>query len=201
MRIFMQRRSVIRLVVLAAAVASGGSTAFARSSARWRTLLDGRSLKGWSQLGGANWTLKDGAAQGDNGTMGFLVSDEDFADVQIRAEFWVSEDANSGIFIRCTDPGEITTTNAYEVNIFDTRPDPTYGTGAIVGVATVTNMPKTGGRWNVMDIEARGDRFTVTVNGQRTVDGVRDAAHTRGRITLQYGAGVVKFRKVQVRPI
>ena len=197
----MQRRSVIRLVVLAAAAATGGSTAFARSSARWRTLLDGRSLKGWSPLGGANWTITGGAAQADNGTMGFLVSDDDFADVQIRAEFWVSEDANSGIFIRCTDPGEITTTNAYEVNIFDTRPDPTYGTGAIVGVATVTKMPKTGGRWNVMDVEARGDRFTVTVNGQRTVDGVRDAAHARGRITLQYGAGVVKFRKVQVRPI
>lgn len=197
----MQRRSVIRLAVLAAAAASGGSAAFARSSARWRTLLDGRSLKGWSPLGGANWTLTDGAAQADNGTMGFLVSDDDFGDVDIRAEFWVSEDANSGIFIRCTNPGEITPTNAYEVNIFDTRPDPTYGTGAIVGVAKVTNMPKTGGRWNVTEIEARGDRFTVTVNGQRTVDGVRDAAHARGRITLQYGAGVVKFRKVQVRAI
>lgn len=28
-----------------------------------------------------------------------------------------------------------------------------------------------------------------------------DAAHARGRIALQYGAGTVKFRKVQVRPI
>ena len=197
----MQRRSVITLAVLAAAAALSGSAVFARSPGRWRTLLNGRSLKGWSPLGGANWGLKDGAAQADNGTMGFLVSDEDFGDVQIRAEFWVSDDANSGIFIRCTDPGEITTTNAYEVNIFDTRPDPAYATGAIVGVAKVASIPKSGGRWNVMDIESRGDRFTVAVNGVQTVDGVRDAAHARGRITLQYGAGVVKFRKVQVRPV
>ena len=197
----MQRRSVIRLAVLAAAAALCGSSTFARSTGRWWTLLDGRSLKGWSPLGGANWTITDGAAQADNGTMGFLVSDDDFGDVQIRAEFWVSEDANSGIFIRCTDPAEITTANAYEVNIFDTRPDPAYATGAIVGVATVAEIPKTGGRWNVMDIEARGDRFTVAVNGIRTVDNVRDAAHARGRITLQYGAGIVKFRKVQVRRV
>lgn len=196
----MQRRSVMRLVLLAAAALWSPPT-YARSSGPWRTLLDGRSLKGWSKLGGANWAIRDGAAQADNGVVGFLVSDEDFASVQIRAEFRVSEDANSGIFIRSTNPAEITPTNAYEVNIFDTRPDPTYGTGAIVGLAKVTAPHKTGGRWNVMEIEARGDRFTVTLNGVRTVDGAQDTAHPRGRIALQYGMGEVKFRKVQVRPI
>ncbi len=194
----MLRRSVIGM---AAAALVSPSAAFARSSGQWRTLLDGRSLKGWTPLGDANWTLKDGVAQADNGAMGFLVSDDDFGDVEIRAEFWVSEDANSGIFIRCADPKEITTANAYEVNIFDTRPDPTYGTGAIVGVAKVAGPHRTGGRWNVMEIKAIGDRFTVAVNGQRTVAGVQDTRHPRGRIALQYGAGVVKFRKVQVRAI
>ncbi len=62
-------------------------------------------------------------------------------------------------------------------------------------------MPKTGGRWNVMEITAKGDRLTVSVNGQRTVNNVQDGKHARGRITLQYGAGVVKFRKVEVRAI
>jgi hypothetical protein len=197
----MHRRALIRLGGLALAGFATTWPAVSLAAPPWRTLLDGRSLKGWTKLGDANWSIRDGAAQADNGVMGFLVSDEDYGNVRIRAEFWVSEDANSGIFIRCTNPAEITTSNAYEVNIFDTRPDPTYGTGAIVGVARVVNMPKTGGRWNVMEIEARGDRFTVTVNGVRTVDNVQDTAHARGRITLQYGAGVVKFRKVQVRPI
>ena len=194
----MLRRSLIGMV---AAALLSPPAASARSPGPWRTVFDGRSLKGWTPLGGANWALKDGVAQADNGAMGFLVSDDDFGDVEIRAEFWVSEDANSGIFIRCTDPREITATNAYEVNIFDTRPDPTYGTGAIVGVAKVAGPYKTGGRWNVMEIKAIGDRFTVAVNGQRTVAGVQDTRHPRGRIALQYGAGVVKFRKVQVRAI
>jgi len=197
----MHRRALVRLGSLALAGFVAARPATSLSAGPWRTLLDGRSLKGWTRLGEANWAIKDGAAQADHGPISFLVSDEDFGNVRIRAEFWVSEDANSGIFIRCTNPAEITTTNAYEVNIFDTRPDPIYGTGAIVGVARVGDMPRTGGRWNILDIEAKGDRFTVTVNGVRTVDNVRDAAHARGRITLQYGAGVVKFRKVQVRSL
>jgi len=116
----------------------------------------------------------------------------------LRAEFWVSRDANSGIFIRCSDRDRITAANAYEVNIFDTRPDPTYGTGAIVDVAKVFPMPKAGGRWNVMEIRARGDAFSVALNGRRTVDFARDTAHAAGPVALQYGAGVVKFRSVRI---
>jgi hypothetical protein len=193
----MQRRSVIALGLLGAALPLA---AFAKSPT-WRTLFDGRSLKGWTPLGDANWALKDGAVQADNGKTGFLVSNETFGDVAIRAEFWASEDANSGIFIRCTNPLKIGTASGYEVNIYDHRPEPAYGTGAIVGVAKVSPMPKAGGRWNVMEISAKGDRFTVTFNSARTVDDVRNADFAHGRIALQYGLGVVKFRKLQVRRI
>ena len=193
----MQRRSVIALGL----VSAGFPMAALAGSKGWRTVFDGRSLDGWTQLGDANWALKDGAAQADNGKTGFLVSNETFGDVDIRAEFWVTDDANSGIFIRCTNPLKIGTASGYEVNIYDQRPDPTYGTGAIVGVAKVSPMPKAGGRWNVMEISAKGDRFTVSINGKRTVDGVRNADFAHGRIALQYGLGVVKFRKVQVRTI
>ena len=193
----MQRRAVIAVGLLGAALPFA---AFAKSP-RWRTLFDGRSLDGWSPLGDANWALRDGVVQADNGKTGFLVSDETFGDVDIRAEFWVTDDANSGIFIRCTNPLKIGTVSGYEVNIYDQRPDPTYGTGAIVGVAQVSPMPKAGGRWNVMEISAKGDRFTVSINGRRTVDNVQNADFAHGRIALQYGLGVVKFRKVQVRAI
>jgi hypothetical protein len=193
----MQRRSLIALGLLGVALPAA---AFAKS-ARWRTLFDGRSLDGWTLLGDANWSLKDGAAQADNGKTGFLVSNETFGDVEIRAEVWASDDANSGIFIRCTNPLKIGTASGYEMNIYDQRPEPAYGTGAIVGVAKVSPMPKAGGRWNVMEISAKGDRFTVIFNGHRTVDDVQNADFAHGRIALQYGLGVVKFRKVQVREI
>ncbi|HET9159910.1 MAG TPA: DUF1080 domain-containing protein [Caulobacteraceae bacterium] len=167
----------------------------------WKIILDGKGLKGWTRLGDANWRVEQGAVVADQGMISFLVSDADYADFELRAEVWVSEEANSGIFIRCTDPKTVTAANGYEVNIFDTRPDQSYATGAIVNVAKVANRPRSGGRWNVMEITAKGDRFWVTFNGQRTVDGARDAAHPSGRLALQYGAGVVKFRKVEVRSL
>ena len=95
----------------------------------------------------------------------------------------------------------MTAENAYEVNIFDQRPDPSYGTGAIVNLAKIGNMIKAGGQWNTYEIVAKGPVFTVTLNGVRTVDGARDGRLASGPIALQYAAGVVKFRKLEIRSL
>ncbi len=162
-------------------------------------LFDGSSLDNWNQIGNANWRLAEGAVQADKGN-GFLVSKNSYGDFQIRSEFWVDADANSGIFLRCADPQKVTAVNCYEVNIYDKRPEPSYGTGAIVDVAKVVPMPKAGGQWNIYEITAIGPRLIVTLNGTRTVD-VLDNKLSRGPIALQYGAGVVKFRKVEIKPL
>jgi hypothetical protein len=152
-------------------------------------------------VGDANWRVEHGILTADRGGISFLVSRQSYRDVELRAEFWVSPDANSGIFLRCQDPAAITADNAYEVNIFDRRPDPTYGTGAIVNVAPVAApMPHAGGRWNAMVIRAQGDSFTVVLNGRITV-AARDARHREGPVALQYGAGTVRFRRVELRPL
>src|SRR5262249_17574173 len=146
----------------------------AQAEAGWIVLFDGKSLDNWSQIGDANWRIEEGAAVADRGN-GFLVSNNSYGDFQLRAEFWVDDAANSGIFIRCADPAKVGTATAYEVNIWDERPDPTYGTGAIVDVAKVSPMSKAAGKWNVYEITAKGSTFTVTLNGQKTVDGAKDS--------------------------
>lgn len=167
--------------------------------AGWITLFDGSNLDNWYTIGNANWRLIDGVVQADKGN-GHLVSKNSFTDFQLRAEFWVDADANSGIFIRCTDPQKVGNATGYEVNIYDKRPDPAYGTGAIVNVAKASPMLKAAGQWNVYEITARGSQFTATLNGIQTAQG-QDGKFRSGRISLQYGAGVVKFRKVQIRPL
>jgi len=114
--------------------------------------------------------------------------------------FWVDDDANSGVFIRCENPQQITAMNAYEVNVYDKRPDQTYATGAIVDVAKPLQPMKAGGKWNTFEITAQGPHMVVVLNGTKTVD-VQNSAHARGAIGLQYGAGVVKFRLVQIKPL
>jgi Domain of Unknown Function (DUF1080) len=196
----MKRQFAAVAAVVIASAALWQTNQAAGQGEGWVTLLDGQHLDRWTEIGDANWMLIDGEVHAFRGN-GFLVSKDTFTDFEIKAEFWVDTKANSGIFIRCTDPAKLTAENCYEVNIFDERPDPSYGTGAIVNVAKVVPMPKAADKWNTYEIVAKGPKFTVTLNGQKTVDGVEDSKHASGRIGLQYGAGVVKFRSVQIKPL
>ena len=166
------------------------------------------SLDNWSPIGTANWKLearRPGLA--DNGN-GFMVSKNGLQGFPISgSNSGVEDKTNSGVFIRCTDPNSVSGKTAYEVNIWSTRPEPKYGTGAIVDVAAVDPMPKAGGRWNVYEITAKGGTFTVILNGLKTVDAAKSDKFASGRIALQHGkgvtdeAGIVKFRKVEIKPL
>ena len=166
-------------------------------------LVDGtRGLDNFNRVGDANWSAVDGAIQATAGGKdpGYLVTKVAYTDFMIRAEFWASDNANSGIFLRCQNPAVITDETCYEANIFYQRPDPTYGTGAIVKVAAVSPMPKAGGKWNTYEITARGKRLTLVLNGVKTVD-VEDGKLARGPIALQWGQGTIRFRKVEITPL
>lgn len=167
------------------------------AAAEWQTLFDGSSLEGWTLEGDANWRLADGAVAADSGT-GFLLTNASYSDFDLDLEFWVTPDANSGVFIRCANPKEIGAATCYEVNIFDQRPDPAYRTGAIVNVAGPKVMLETGNRWNRYEISAHGRSLVVKLNGQTTVD-VADDKLAAGPFALQYGAGRVMFRNVRIR--
>ena len=197
----------MRYGILTAGLLMGAAALYAGAASGegdgWITLMDQTNKGEWGEVGKANWTFKDGllsADKLDGKDPAYLVSKNSYKDFQIRAEFWVDEEANSGIFIRCDQSDKIDAKICYEVNIYDKRPDPTYGTGAIVDVAKVDPMPKAAGKWNVYEITAKGPRLTIVLNGQQTAD-VEDSKHLSGPFALQYGSGVVKFRKVQIKPL
>ena len=197
---------IVTLLLLASALAScahmGGSD--------WVTLIDGQTgLANWNQIGEANWRAEGGAIVADKGKGGFLVSKNTYQDFEIRAEFWAESNTNSGVFLRCSDATKVGAATCYEVNIWDIRPDPKYATGAIVDHAAVP-VPivyKAGGRWNTYEISAKGSQLTVKLNGVVTAS-IQDSKHAAGPFALQYGAGVqgaqggvIKWRKVQIRPL
>ena len=164
----------------------------------WVVLFDGTSLDGWNPVGDANWAIADGAVRADTGN-GFLVSDSSYDDFDLSLEFFASPDVNSGVFMRCMNPQEISDTSCYEANIYDRRPDPEYRTGGIVNVASPARTLNAGGRWNSYEISLDGPRLQVTLNDVPVVD-VEDGKLGSGPIALQYGAGTVMFRNVRVRP-
>jgi len=200
----MKRTTVIAAgIIIGLAALQVSKPASSQSEGGWVTLLDNTKMGDWDRVGDANWEYKDGVLAADTlvgKDLAYLVSKNSYKDFQIKAEFWTDEEANSGIFIRCDEASKIDSKICYEVNIFDKRPDPSYGTGAIVDVAKVNPMPKAAGKWNTYEITAQGPHLVIMLNGEKTAD-VQDSKHLSGPFALQYGSGVVKFRKVQIKPL
>lgn len=166
----------------------------------WITLIDGtEGMDNFNILGDANWSAQMSAIQVTEGSgTSFLVTKESYSDFSLRVEFWASHDANSGIFMRCQDPSNINDRNCYEANIYDQRPDPAYGTGGIVHIAAVDEpRPTAGDKWNIYILTLQGDHLVVELNGEKTVD-VRDSQFASGPFALQWGRGVLRFRKVEI---
>jgi 3-keto-disaccharide hydrolase len=205
----MKRISFVTTALLSVVLALAGCGTPPTGSG-WVALIDGdKGLENFNRIGDANWRAEGGAIVADKGKGGYLVSKNAYKDFEIYAEFWAATDTNSGVFLRAGDPGKIGADSAYEVNIWDIRPDPSYGTGGIVNVARVP-VPivyKAGGQWNTYEIYANGTQLTVKFNGVVTVS-TQDGKHANGPIALQFGAGLkdavggpIKWRRVMIKPL
>ncbi len=181
------------------------SPAAAQSGDGWVQLFDGKTVPDMESVGpGANWRVENGELvadklSADKGT-NHLLTKEKYKDHQIYLEWWSDEKVNSGLFIRCQNPKSPGAASCYEVNIFDGRPDPSYGTGGVVSFAEVDPMPKAAGQWNTFLVTLKGRQITVVMNGYKTVD-FRNGLFAEGPFTLQYGSGVLKVRKLAVKKL
>src|ERR1700761_1196459 len=113
-------KTVAASLVIGAAALTVGAASGADDG--WITLLDTGKKGDWNEVGKADWDMKDGVLTADKlegKDNAYLVSKNPYKDFQIRAEFWVDDEANSGIFVRCEQPQSIGGKTCYEVNIFD----------------------------------------------------------------------------------
>ena len=192
---------VVALLLIAVAVQLPRQAA-SQSGPGWITLLDGKSktMGDWDRLGDANWRIEDGAVVADkrDKVNAYLVGKTSYTNLEIHAEFWASDDANSGVFFRCANPKAIGAKVCYEANIFDQSKGD--GTGALTNFARPNPPVRAGGRWNTFEISARGPQIVIKLNGQTTAE-AKDTTYTAGVVSLQYLAGTIKWRKVAVRPL
>lgn len=203
-------------LLLSAAVLTGGLVTFSARPASadptpntltrreitdgWISLFDGQTQFGWSPRGETRWTVTNGTLVPLPGTgKGVLSTTTEFANYRLKADVWIDETANSGIFVRCPTTGPVTGTNAYEVNVYDRHPQ--WPSGSINEVARSSEAVKTVGRWNTYEIIAEGSHLVVRVNDQ-TVVNTDDSRFARGTVGLQYnGEGEVRFRNIKLKPL
>jgi hypothetical protein len=208
----MKRSSVIASTLLVVAFTAFGCAQMSSmydSVTGWTTLIDGeKGMENFNRVGDANWRAEGGAIVADKGKGGFLVTKNSYKDFQLLIEFWADHTANSGIYMRCQDGNKPTDKTCYEANIFDQRPDPSYGTGGIVHHAKVSSVQKAGGKWNTYEITVKGTELTVVLNGVKTAT-LNHSQFAQGPVALQFGnippkglrGGAIKFRKVQIKTL
>jgi hypothetical protein len=180
-------------------------------------------LSGWKQFAGKdeNWIAEEGliVCQGKGG--GWLGTEREYANFEVRLEYRLKPAGNSGVYIRAPEKGHISR-DGMEIQILDDF-HPKYAnidfyqyTGSIYHVVPPTRRTgKKAGEWNAMAIRADGNHVTVTLNGVKIVDADLEKcrqepavakehpglARTTGRIGLQSHTDRVEFRNIRLKEL
>jgi hypothetical protein len=189
----------------------------------FEALFNGKDLKGWKVNEGGKmevWGAEKGVLFVNGGGGGWLMTEKEYGDFELRLEFKIPEKGNSGVALRSPMKGD----PAYvgmEIQILD---DPWYKknykdlrntqlTGSIYDVVPPSkDVTKPAGEWNKYRIVAKGRKVTVELNGTKIVDANLDdhkdkakkhpgLLREKGHLGLQSHDGRVEFRNIYVKPL
>ncbi|PPL03703.1 3-keto-disaccharide hydrolase [Parapedobacter indicus] len=167
-------------------------------------LFNGKDLTGWKTSGdNSQWVVEDGILINKESGAN-LISEQQFEDFKLVAEFRYKEGANSGIYLR----------GRYEVQIEDSPKDRHPGShyfGGVYGFLTPSEMATLGpNEWNRYEITLRGRMVTIVANGKTIISnqeipgitgGALDSHEGEpGPIYIQGDHTGVEFRKITITP-
>ena len=162
--------STLALLFAAASVFAGGDP-----PKGFETLFNGKDLTGWkSNADMKKWGAENGVIFCSGGGGGWLMTEKEYGDFELRLEYKMPLKGNSGVGIRSPlkgDPAYV----GMELQLID---DVNWGklekwqhTGSIYNVvAAKTIKNKEIGQWNEFKAIAKGRQITVIQNGETLVD-------------------------------
>lgn len=176
-------------------------------------LFNGRDLSGWKTFGSrdSGWKVENGVLRNDtrqepgqHKSYANLRSEREFGDFNLKLEFRVPEDGNSGVYLR----------GIYEIqvaNSYGKKNDP-HNCGALYSrIMPSENVSKPPGEWQTYDITLVDRHLTVVHNGRKTIDnqpvlgctgGALWSDESRpGPIYLQGDHSDVEYRNIMLRPV
>jgi len=195
----------------------------------WRLLFDGKDLAGWrgfkTNQPPPGWRVSDGALmRGDGG--GDLMTVEEFGDFELRLEWRVAKNGNSGIMFRVTAEGKSTYETGPEFQVLDNAghadgKDPKTSAGSNYALhAPVRDVTRPIGEWNDARILVRDAHVEHWMNGVKlleyelwspdwesrvkaskfaTMPGYGRAR--RGHIALQDHGDQVSYRNIRIKTL
>jgi Domain of Unknown Function (DUF1080) len=195
----------------------------------WKVLFDGRTLSGWrgyrSSSTPDNWKVVDGTLFRAAGG-GDIMSVDEFGNFELRLEWRISRNGNSGIMFRVTTDGDEPWWSGPEMQVLDNEGhpdgrDPLTSAGSNYALhAPVRDVTRPVGEWNAVRIVANGAHVEYWLNDVKIVEyelwsrdweaRVRATKFAqlpqygrapRGHIVLQDHGDAVWYRNIRVKPL
>ena len=164
----------------------------------WVLLFDGESRFGWTQEGGALWKVAGGQIIAEAGESGYLRTTSAFADFVLKCDFREKTDGESGIFLRIAKEGHPQETG-YKLQIKNS--DPAFPTGSLVKHLKAANVQAAPNQWHTYEVEARGDHFSVKLDGKEVANGEAHKSKV-GHIGLEFFPGTpIEFKNIKLKPL
>ena len=200
----------------------------------WVLLFDGTSMKGWhlyNNYKSSTWSVKDGeliCGPDKRLEHGDLVTDKEYTNYDLRFDWKINKEGNSGVFINVLERPDIPATYAsgpeyqiLEVSHVDYT-DPVKRTGCIFDLTRqinpVNQLPP--GQWNESRIRQQNGHVEFYLNGVLTTEQDLTSAawidsvgkthfsrypefgkHVSGHIALQDWFKAVSFKNFKIREL
>jgi hypothetical protein len=199
----------------------------AEKAAGWKLLFDGKSLAGWraykSETPPTGWRADNGVLVRD-GAGGDLMTADQFDDFEMRFEWKVTANGNSGIIYRIATTEEFPWQTGPEYQILHNQGHKD-GKAPITSAASnyavnppTKDLTRPVGEWNESRLLARGNHVEHWLNGEKVVEYEINSPDwlervkaskfaklanygrvKRGHIALQDHGDVVSYRNIKIR--
>ncbi len=154
--------------------------------AEWVSWFNGKDLTGLDVRGKTVWTVENGVLIGKGG-MGHIYGGPVLSDLEVKGNFRISDNGNSGLYFRANPPADNPDgfPRGYEAQI-DNHSD--AFTGWIWKPGTPSGKAKSlitkDNEWFTIKVRAVGDDIKVWVNGEFMSE-LKDSEYTKGRFAIQ----------------
>lgn len=195
----------------------------------WKLLFDGKSLAGWrgfkTETPPAGWKAIDGTLVRD-ASGGDLMTVDEFGDFELRLQWQISKNGNSGIMFHVTSEGGETYETGPEFQILDNAghrdgQNPMTSAGSNYAMhPPVRDVTKPVGEWNDVRLIVKGPHVEHWMNGVKLLEyelwspdwEARVQASKfkampgygrakRGHIVLQDHGNFVAYRNIKIKPL
>jgi hypothetical protein len=156
---------------------------------KWKSMFNGKNLKGWTIGGKADWKVEDGVMIGQ-GANGHIYASPELTDLEVKGTFRITDQgggSNSGLYFRCNPPEDNPDgyPRGYEAQICHNQDAYTgwlWKPGTPTGKAT--KLITKDDEWFTMRVQAIGPKIKIWVNDELVME-YEDEEYKNGYFAIQ----------------